>query len=61
MGYLRETRLQRCRAALAASPAQANIGRIAYQHGFIDLHAFTRLFKRRFGVTPGQVRDSQTN
>ncbi|UNK49116.1 AraC family transcriptional regulator [Lysobacter sp. S4-A87] len=59
LGYLRETRLQRCRAALAASPAQANIGQVAFQHGFVDLHAFTRLFKRRFGMTPGQARASE--
>lgn len=59
LGLLRETRLQRCRAALAAAPAQANIGQIAFHHGFVDLHAFTRLFKRRFGMTPGQARASE--
>jgi AraC family transcriptional activator of tynA and feaB len=59
LGYLRETRLQRCRTALAAAPPQANIGQIAFHHGFVDLHAFTRLFKRRFGMTPGQARASQ--
>lgn len=56
MGYLREIRLVRCRDALATASAQANIAQIAYRHGFIDLHSFTRLFKRRFGMTPGQVR-----
>ncbi|HEY5802654.1 MAG TPA: helix-turn-helix domain-containing protein [Lysobacter sp.] len=60
LGYLRETRLQRCRAALAASSQQANIGQIAFLHGFVDLHAFTRLFKRRFGMTPGQARGSDS-
>jgi AraC-like DNA-binding protein len=60
LGYLRETRLQRCRAALAAASTQANIGQMAFQHGFVDLHAFTRLFKRRFGITPGQARASES-
>lgn len=58
MGYLREIRLLHCRDALATASAQANIAQIAYRHGFIDLHSFTRLFKRRFGITPGQVRGS---
>ncbi|HEY5849912.1 MAG TPA: helix-turn-helix domain-containing protein [Lysobacter sp.] len=59
LGFLRETRLQRCRTALAAAPVQANIGQIAFQHGFVDLHAFTRLFKRRFAMTPGQARATE--
>ncbi|QSX74449.1 helix-turn-helix domain-containing protein [Lysobacter arenosi] len=59
LGYLREWRLLRCRAALATASAQVNIGQVAFQHGFLDLHAFTRLFKRRFGMTPGQVRASE--
>ncbi|MFC3813709.1 AraC family transcriptional regulator [Lysobacter sp. GCM10012299] len=60
LGCLREIRLQRCHAALAESPPQVNIARIAFQHGFVDLHAFTRLFKRRFGITPGQARASRS-
>lgn len=55
-GYLRELRLVRCRQTLASSTARVNIAQLAFRHGFADLHAFSRLFKRRFGITPGQAR-----
>ncbi|WP_158982932.1 helix-turn-helix domain-containing protein [Lysobacter panacisoli] len=55
-GHLRELRLVRCHEALRCGSTDANIGQIAFLHGFGDLHAFTRLFKRRFGITPGQAR-----
>lgn len=55
-GYLRELRLHRCRRALALASPRNNIEQIAYRNGFADLHAFCRLFKQRFGMTPGQAR-----
>ncbi|MFT3777353.1 MAG: helix-turn-helix transcriptional regulator [Ottowia sp.] len=54
--------LQGCRLAhvrrLLADPRHARqmVGTLAYEAGFSDLAAFGRLFKRRFGVPPSQVR-----
>lgn len=58
-GYLRELRLTRCRQALAHASTRSNIEQTAFRHGFADLHAFSRLFKRRFGITPGQARGAR--
>ncbi len=49
-----EVRLQRaCR--LLADP-QAKVSRVARECGYRQLSLFNRMFKRRFGVTPGQWR-----
>ncbi|WP_169457970.1 helix-turn-helix domain-containing protein [Ottowia thiooxydans] len=56
---LQNHRLDHVRRALT-DPAQAGmlIATLAYKAGFSDLAAFNRLFKRRYGATPGQVRES---
>jgi AraC family transcriptional regulator len=41
-------------SALAAHP-QPDILNVALSSGFSDPAHLTRLFKRRFGVTPGQL------
>jgi len=54
--YLRERRLGRCFAELAAAaPATGRIGRIAERWGFFDPSHFNRLFKQRFGMRPSDV------
>lgn len=55
-GYLREVRLQRCRADLETGSRERRVGAVAYAHGFADLPAFSKLFKRRFGVSPSDVQ-----
>lgn len=55
-GYLREVRLQQCRLALQRSASRgAKVGAVAYAHGFADLPAFSKLFKRRFGSSPSEI------
>jgi AraC-like DNA-binding protein len=58
--YLRERRLGRCFAELAAAdPATARIGKIAERWGFLDPSHFNRLFKQHFGLRPSDVMASQ--
>ena len=52
--YAREIRLERVAAELAHSDER--ILDIAIAAGFTDQSHLTRLFRRRFGVTPGQYR-----
>ena len=55
-GYLREIRLQHSREALAAATPRDTVGDIAFRCGFEDPVHFTRLFRQRFGVTPGAFK-----
>jgi AraC-like DNA-binding protein len=54
---VRDARLERARAALA-DPAQRHrrVLAIALESGFDDFSAFSRAFRRRFGMTPSEVR-----
>ena len=56
-GFILEQRLQRCRDALR-HPAQAHrsITEIALAWGFNDPAHFSRVFRRRFGLTPRDWR-----
>lgn len=55
--YVRDARLERARAALA-DPTQRHrrVLAIALDCGFDDFSAFSRAFRRRFGMTPSEVR-----
>ena len=55
--YVRDARLERARAALA-DPTQCHrrVLAIALDCGFDDFSAFSRAFRRRFGMTPSEVR-----
>lgn len=55
-GYLREVRLQRCRAALAAAGPRETIGDIAFRCGFDNPVYFAHLFYQRFGMRPSEAR-----
>jgi AraC-like DNA-binding protein len=55
--YLTEQRLTAAHRALRAGTATAaTISGVAYDCGFSDVSHFNRLFRRRFGCTPGDVR-----
>jgi AraC-like DNA-binding protein len=56
-GYIRAARLRRAYQEIADS-AQANrrIGPIAYGLGFRNVSAFNRLFRKQFGLSPGDLR-----
>jgi AraC-like DNA-binding protein len=56
-GYVREQRLERCRADLASpSLARQSVGRISARWGFPDAAVFGRAFKNAYGVSPGEFR-----
>jgi AraC-like DNA-binding protein len=50
-------RLERARAMLAAGGNQIEISKIAFHSGFLDAATFSRMFKRRYGVTAREMRD----
>jgi AraC family transcriptional regulator len=53
--YLMRLRLERARARLVAG---ASIRDVATECGFADQAHLSRLFKRRYGLTPGELRRS---
>ena len=54
---IRDARLDRARARLLApADRHRNLAQIAYLCGFQDYPAFTRAFRRRFGMTPRDCR-----
>lgn len=57
--FVRDARLDRVRAALA-DPRQRHrlVLQIVQDSGFDDFSAFSRAFKRRFGMTPTEVRNA---
>ena len=55
-GYLREVRLQHCRAALAAAGPRETVGDIAFRCGFDNPVYFAHLFHQRFGMRPSEAR-----
>lgn len=60
--YVLEHRLLMARSLLSSpSNRQEKIGSIAYGLGFGDLSYFNRCFRKRFGMTPSEWRDSQPN
>src|SRR5436190_17425253 len=55
MGYVRERRLEKAVIRLMGARPPALI-ELAFDSGFESQEAFTRAFRRRFGVPPGQFR-----
>ena len=53
-------RIERARAILT-SPAYSgiSIGEIAFRSGFVDHPTFNRMFKRRYGMTPQEMRQGR--
>jgi AraC-like DNA-binding protein len=56
-GYIRELRLESCRAALAQPGRREALAEVAYRAGFSDQAQFSRLFRTRYGKTPRDYRD----
>ncbi len=57
--FVREQRLVRAHRLLSESRlGHRTIGAIAFDVGFGDLSYFNRTFRRRYGATPGEVRNS---
>lgn len=56
--YMQDQRLQRAFAKLAgsAATAPARMADLALEFGFSSDSTFVRAFRRRFGLTPGEVR-----
>lgn len=57
--FLRDCRLERAFALLddpAAGMGERTIAAIAFEVGFSDLSSFNRAFRRRYAMTPSQVR-----
>ena len=50
-------RLQHARNLLLAEPAAA-IGLVAFRSGFLDQANFNRMFRREFGMAPGEFREA---
>lgn len=56
MQWLHGQRLDRADQALRAAFPPVSVAGVAQQWGFADQSHFSRLFKRRFGYTPGEAR-----
>lgn len=54
--FLRDSRLALAYQRLEEGAAQMSIAEIALESGFTDLSNFNRAFRRRYGVTPSDVR-----
>jgi AraC-like DNA-binding protein len=54
--WVREERLDACRAMLADPTCRRSVAEIAYAWGFADQAQFSRLFKARFGASPRDFR-----
>ncbi len=50
-------RLDCARALLTESRRSWSASEVAMRCGFLDASNFSRMFKRRFGASPGQMRD----
>lgn len=56
MRHVTSRRLERCRDALARETWRSGlITQPVFEHGFVNLSSFNRLFKDTYGVTPRQI------
>ena len=60
MAYVRQRRLVQAAERLAGPPPHPNLIELAFDCGFESQEAFTRAFKRAFGVPPGEFRRDMT-
>jgi len=59
-GWIRRRRLEQCRRELAAPAPIASVAAVGRKYGFHDAAHFSRIFKARFGMSPGEFRRSAT-
>ncbi|MFP1683143.1 helix-turn-helix domain-containing protein [Alloalcanivorax sp. C16-1] len=55
-GCLREARLHRAHQLLTSAPAHLGVAELAARCGFLDSSSFSRLFRRRYGLRPSDLR-----
>ncbi len=55
-GYVREQRLQAAHRDLSEATFEEPVAHVAERWGITDPAHFSRLFKKRFGVSPGELR-----
>lgn len=61
MRYVLQRRLERCHQAIAQRQATGlTISQIAFRWGFNDLAHFSRVFKKRYGVSPCQLNGHES-
>jgi AraC-like DNA-binding protein len=58
MDRIRDVRLNRCRDMLADPACRLPVAEIAALYGFDNPSAFSRGFRRRFGCSPGELRQN---
>jgi AraC family transcriptional activator of tynA and feaB len=59
MRYVLQHRLDRCHRDIANSPRNGlTISNIAFRWGFNDLSHFSRVFRKQFGLSPRQFRET---
>ena len=56
VGYLREKRLQAAHRDLSSTAVDEPVIQVAQRWGITDPAHFSRIFKKRFGLTPGELR-----
>ena len=56
-GYVRDRRLEDCRQIIVNKWQSISISQLALSKGFSDPSSFSRAFKKKFGVSPGDYRD----
>ena len=56
---LREARLAQAHRLLRTAPAHIGIAELAARCGFVDNAGFSRLFRRRYGMRPSELRGSR--
>jgi AraC-like DNA-binding protein len=54
--HIRELRLEACSEELSKAGADFSLGTLAYKWGFSDQSHFCRVFKARYGMSPGEAR-----
>jgi AraC family transcriptional activator of tynA and feaB len=58
---LREARLEACHSELCAREPELGIAELALACGFSDISHFNHVFRKHFGMSPGQVRSSRAS
>jgi AraC family transcriptional activator of tynA and feaB len=51
-------RIERARLMLISVDCQLRVGEIAFRSGFSEHSSFDRMFRRRYGMTPGEMRQT---
>lgn len=55
--WIRSSRLEQCRRALASGTFDEPIAVVARRWGFVNASSFSRMFRTEFGITPRQWRE----